>query len=361
MKHPECIILAAPLGIPIGYTSGCTLRSSILASNITPVRDQISRQKICANLAQMLKLFSMTISDQIRDLRETLGLTHRDVAVQAGCSPATVRAVETGHGTIRSMIATLAVLDAEVSWSSHRCRDDLGRWLAEERKRQKISQRSMATLIGVSLPTVLSLETKNSGRMVTLARYAAALCLNLRIVHAVAATRRLVPATNIAEADLVFTPRDLAKTIIDRLPLSGRVLDPCRGDGAFFDHYPAYVKALWCEIAEDRDFLRWQAPVNWIVTNPPWSKMRDFLRHAMTVSDNVVFLAALSHFTTKARVKDIRGAGFGVRSILLCPTPAGWPHSGFQIAAVWLEREWNGPTEITAIGPDAAYGRPSPV
>lgn len=302
----------------------------------------------------------MMISDQIRDLRETLGLTHRDVAVQAGCSPATVRAVETGHGTIRSMIATLSVLDAGVSWSSHRCRDDLGRCLAEERKSQKISQRSMATLIGVSPPTVLSLETKNSGRMVTLARYAAALCLNLRIVHAGAATRRLVPPTNIADADLVFTPRDLAGSIIDRLPLSGQVLDPCRGDGAFFDQYPDHVESLWCEIAEGRDFLRWQVPVDWIVTNPPWSKMRDFLRHAMAISENVVFLAALSHFTTRARVKDIQDAGFGVRSIMLCPTPSAWPQSGFQVAAVWLERRWKGPTEIREIEPGGAHGRPSP-
>jgi hypothetical protein len=58
------------------------------------------------------------------------------------------------------MIAILAVLNGKISWSKHRCLADVDRYLADERKKQQRSQRVMASLIGVSLPTVVLLETK---------------------------------------------------------------------------------------------------------------------------------------------------------------------------------------------------------
>lgn len=60
----------------------------------------------------------------------------------------------------------------------------------------------------------------------------------------------------------------------------------------------------------------------------------------MAVSENVGFLATLNHFNTLARVRDIRAAGFCARRALLVPLPEGWPHSGFQFAAVHLQRGW---------------------
>lgn len=48
--------------------------------------------------------------------------------------------------------------------------------------------------------------------------------------------------------------------------------------------------AMWCEIAEGRDFFAWSYPVDWIMTNPPFSLLREFLRHSMTVAENIVFL-----------------------------------------------------------------------
>lgn len=83
------------------------------------------------------------------------------------------------------------------------------------------------------------------------------------------------------------------------------------------------------------------------MTNPPFSKMRAFLGHAMEISDNVVFLAPLSHFTTRARIRDIRFAGFGLKRIITVPTPSDWPASGFQLAVVHLKRGWRGTSEIS--------------
>lgn len=69
------------------------------------------------------------------------------------------------------------------------------------------------------------------------------------------------------------------------------VIDPYRGDGAFYDQYPAHVDRRWCEITQRRDFMDCRAPVQWIMTNPPWSKLREFLAHGMTVAGNVVMQA----------------------------------------------------------------------
>ena len=118
------------------------------------------------------------------------------------------------------------------------------------------------------------------------------------------------------------------------------------GEGAFYDAFPDRLKQHWCEASEGRDFLDWTRPVDWIVTNPPWSELRAFLRHSLAVADNVVFLAPLTHFTTRSRIALICDAGFGLRRLLLVPTPAEWPASGFQLAAVWLMKGWTGEAEV---------------
>lgn len=225
--------------------------------------------------------------------------------------------------------------------------DNLGGVLALRRSQKGLSQRELAKRLGITQPTVVALETRTSGRMDTLQKCLHILQVDLEVrTNVQARKRRLIPAKNDANADRVYTPRQLAEAIISQLPLEGSVLDPCKGDGAFFSQFPAQVEAQWCELDFGRDFFDWAGSVDWVVTNPPWSKFRAFLDQAMHVADNVVFLAAFSHFSTKARVNDIRNAGFAMRKVIYVPTPVDWPASGFQMAAVWLQRGWSGPCEF---------------
>lgn len=159
-----------------------------------------------------------------------------------------------------------------------------------------------------------------------------------------------LPSTTNDATDLVFTPPEWAQAIVDALPLSGRVLDPSKGLGAFYDAFPSDCIKDWCEITEGRDFLSHIDPCDWIVTNPPWSQMRPFMDHAMGLAENVVFLVTTNHVFTRARVSLIEGKGFGIRGIYHVPTPPKpWPASGFQLSAVWLKRGWTGFTEIKHI------------
>lgn len=155
--------------------------------------------------------------------------------------------------------------------------------------------------------------------------------------------------------DLVFTPKELAKKIIDHFEPDGIVLDPSRGEGAFTEmlelysnENPGRIKSIdWCEITQGRDFFDYDRKVDWIVTNPPWSKARDFMTHGFEVADNVVYLITINHVFTKARLRGMRESGFGIREIFCFDTPPNFPSSGFQCGAVHFQRGWTGPTTIS--------------
>lgn len=45
-------------------------------------------------------------------------------------------------------------------------------------------------------------------------------------------------------ADIVYTPRNISSGIVEFLNPSGYCLDPCRGDGAFYDYLPRNKRLL---------------------------------------------------------------------------------------------------------------------
>jgi hypothetical protein len=153
------------------------------------------------------------------------------------------------------------------------------------------------------------------------------------------------PNRNYKSDDVVQTPPALAERLVAHFRPQGKVLEPCRGAGHIWQTLPA--DSFWCEIQEGRDFFQWQQSVDWIITNPPWSQIRPFLQHAMKLSDNVVFLLTINHLWTKARVRDVRDANFGMKEIVLIDMPRNFPQSGFQLGAVHLERGWRSGITIT--------------
>lgn len=153
--------------------------------------------------------------------------------------------------------------------------------------------------------------------------------------------------------DRVWTPDELAGRIVSHFKPSGRILEPCKGQGAFVRAMPG---CEWCEIDEGRDFLAVEGRWDWIVTNPPWSQFRPFLAKSMQVADNVVFLALLNAWFMRARVADMRKAGFGIVEVLMLDTPPKpWPQTGFQLAAVHARR---GHTGATIFSDENASGEP---
>ena len=153
------------------------------------------------------------------------------------------------------------------------------------------------------------------------------------------AGRRLSPGHNPPSCDVVQTPPPLAAEIVDAFRPTGRLLDPCRGAGAFYGALQRHSDNVdWCEVAEGRDFFQYYDPVDWIITNPPFSLFAPFLEHAMELAPNVAFLAPSVHFQTKARLRMIAATGFAVTKLMLVDTPPGWNLGGFQLAVGLAQR-----------------------
>ncbi|MTH33572.1 MULTISPECIES: helix-turn-helix transcriptional regulator [Paracoccus] len=291
--------------------------------------------------------------DALRTTRRQLGLTQASVAASAGISLPTLRALERGSGGVRALVALMAVLDLRWGWAPDRVQ--AARALADRRVARGLSQAQLAARIGVSRPVIIALERDLGATVATVVRAAAALGIK-RVLRANPAGRRgLVPATNAPAQDLVMTPLDLAAAVIAHFAgrMTGKVLDPARGQGAFHRHFPAHLHQDWCEITEGRDFLDWQGPVDWVMTNPPWSRLRDFTRHAMRIAPNIVWLAPLTNLTTKARLRDLDEAGFGIAELVLIDTPNDWPQSGFQLVAAWLRKGHSGGWSVTRLAEEA--------
>ena len=147
----------------------------------------------------------------------------------------------------------------------------------------------------------------------------------------------LVPPKNQPEADIVYTPPELAKRIIDYINPTGSYMDPCKGGGAFYDNVNLEDKT-YCELAEGIDYLSCTAKTNWVISNPPWSKLREFLIHSMKHSNNIAYLATVTHFVTKARLRDIREHGFYINEFILHDRPITFPQSGFQVCTAVLSK-----------------------
>ena len=146
--------------------------------------------------------------------------------------------------------------------------------------------------------------------------------------------------------DLVMTPSGLARAIVKHFHPYGSILEPCKGTGAFLEFMPG---ATWCEITEGKDFLDFDGKVDWIVTNPPWSRIRDFLRKSMQVADNIVFLMTINHLWTKARIRDIKEFKFGIAEIAICKTPKEFPPLGFQLGVIHLIRHYHSYIRFTEL------------
>jgi len=146
------------------------------------------------------------------------------------------------------------------------------------------------------------------------------------------------------EKDIVYTPEWLADEVVEHFNPSGVCLDPCSGDGVFYNRLPAGSE--WCEIEKGRDFFTWSKPVDWAIGNPPYSCLLAWIRHSFTVAENIVYLMPLHRvFASYEFVRDVRKWG-GVAEIFIVGTGAdvGFPF-GHCLGAVHYKKGYKGKTQ----------------
>ena len=141
--------------------------------------------------------------------------------------------------------------------------------------------------------------------------------------------------------DVVYTADWTVKDMIEFFKPCGRILEPCCGDGAFLRHLPP--DTAWCEIDKGVDFFNYYGTVDWIISNPPYSKFRPFLKHAFEISINVCFLIpARNLFSGYGTVREAKNFG-KMKNIRWYGTgnKLGFP-MGNAIAAIHWERDYDG-------------------
>ncbi|KKM03281.1 hypothetical protein LCGC14_1775940 [marine sediment metagenome] len=144
--------------------------------------------------------------------------------------------------------------------------------------------------------------------------------------------------------DIVFTPKIVAEFIIELYKPEGKCLDPCMGEGGFFNLLP--IGSDWCEITKGRDFFDYQEKVDWIFTNPPYSNFNMFMEHSFELAENVMFLVPIAKvFKSWGTMKKIKKYG-GIKAIWFVPANrCGFPF-GFPAGAFHFKRNYNGDTKI---------------
>lgn len=147
-------------------------------------------------------------------------------------------------------------------------------------------------------------------------------------------------------SDVHFTDENIAKSIVDHFKPFGRVLEPFKGEGAFFEQLPS--NSMWCEINEGRDFFEFREPVDWIVTNPPFSNLTEIMRHSFSISEKTVFLLPISKiYSSMPRMKlTMEMAGMKEHLILGTGRDIGFD-IGFPFSATLFEKGYKGPTKHT--------------
>jgi len=67
------------------------------------------------------------------------------------------------------------------------------------------------------------------------------------------------------------TPKDLAKDLMAFIPLveGDKVVEPFKGEGAFYDSFPPFVEKDWAELEQGRDYTT-LTEYDWVITNPPF-------------------------------------------------------------------------------------------
>ena len=146
-------------------------------------------------------------------------------------------------------------------------------------------------------------------------------------------------------SDIVFTPEYVAVDIIKWLNPAGVCLDPCKGDGAFYNNFPNM--GVWCEITEGRDFFDFNERIDWVIGNPPYSLFEQFLFHSFNIADDVCFLVPTNKIFQRLKIMKMINNFGNIKGMRIYGSGQNinFPF-GFSVGAFHFSRGHNGTADI---------------
>jgi phage N-6-adenine-methyltransferase len=247
------------------------------------------------------KIFQNSLGLEFRKLRKRTRLTQASVATTAGISFPAIRKLERGLGNLATWTKALDALGWTLRGRNLPPGDSIGRQIAILRKRQKLSQRSLATMSGLTHPTIVGLEVRNTGRLASVSAILTVLGAGPVLTPAGEKPSFYKHAGNSSAHETWATPGWL----LDRLhSVFGRFdLDPC---SATKDRRLARVKArAYFTAADDGLSLPWSGTV---FLNPPYGR-------------------ELRFWTAKARTEFELGNAKTIIALVPARTDTGWWHN----------------------------------
>ena len=122
---------------------------------------------------------------------------------------------------------------------------------------------------------------------------------------------------------IVMTNPLMAEYLLKRIGFEENdiVLEPCLGDGAFYDNFPKNTINKWCEINKGVDFLKSTEAVDYTISNPPFVPRKlfwSFHEKAMEITRKEIYwlinLSALNVFTPK-RLDEMKFKGWYIQDL----------------------------------------------
>ena len=148
------------------------------------------------------------------------------------------------------------------------------------------------------------------------------------------------------------TPTALARLLVATLPLAeGDVLvEPFRGEGAFWDAFPEGFTKDWAEITQGRDYTSLK-DYDWVITNPPFrmegkNTVFPLLEYySDRARKGIAFLVNDKGFCTltPTRLASLQSKGWGLTALHVCAVPK-WRGRYY-----WLVWEKNKPSFLHPI------------
>lgn len=149
-------------------------------------------------------------------------------------------------------------------------------------------------------------------------------------------------------SDTVMTPSNVAKWIVAQFPITGKCLDPCAGEDAFFNAMPEPKQR--CEISEGLDFFDYAGEVDWIITNPPYSIYDKFLEHCFNVADNVVLFVPVAKAFKSMKIERLVEQYGGLKEIIFMGSGSRYGFGfGFPVGCLYYKRGYAGDCKIRRI------------
>ncbi|HEA22521.1 MAG TPA: hypothetical protein ENH87_16605 [Pricia antarctica] len=146
-------------------------------------------------------------------------------------------------------------------------------------------------------------------------------------------------------SDVIYTPGYLAMDMIEWLNPAGICLDPCRGDGAFYQRLPK--GRIWCEIEEGKDFFDYNMSIDWIIGNPPYSIFENFLSHSFEIAPNVAFILPTNKVFQRQKIMQMINDYGGIKGIRIYGggQRVDFPF-GFSLGVFHFSKKYYGDTKI---------------